>query len=106
MLQKIGNSKNKIASFLIGCTLVATSCGEPKERQMAYMTPAERDDYESYGFLPDDIEESDSSDTYVLAGVLLLAMATGVGIGATKIEDAVKKRRNQRLQQIQKNNQR
>lgn len=102
MSQKIGNSKNKIASFLIGCALVATSCGEPKERQMAYMTPAERDDYESYGFLPDDIEESNSSDTYfVLAGVLLLAIA----IGATKIEDAVKKRRNQRLQQMQKNNQ-
>ena len=105
MLQKIGNSKNKIASFLIGCALVATSCGEPKERQMAYMTPAERDDYESYGFLPDYIEENDSSDIYVLAGVLLLAMATGIGVGATKIEDAVKKRRNQRLQQMQKNNQ-
>lgn len=101
MIQKIGNSKNKIASFLIGCALVATSCGEPKERQMAYMTAAERADYEAYGVLPDRTE-GDSSDPTLF---LFVALAVGIGFVAAKADDAIKKHRNQILQQIQKNNQ-
>lgn len=103
MIQKIGNSKNKIASFLMGIALLATSCGEPKERQMAYMTPSERADFEAYGVLPNRLEEGDSSDPTLF---LFVALAVGVGFGMAKADDAIKKRRNQRLQQMQKNNQR
>ena len=105
MIQKIGNSKNKIFSFLMGISLLATSCGEPKERQMAYMTPSNRADFEAYGVLPDYIENN-SSDTDALWGVFLVAFAVGFGFVVTKADDAIKKRRNQRLQQMQKNNQR
>jgi len=105
MIQKIGNSKNKITSFLVGLTLLATSCGEPKERQMAYMTPAERADYEAYGVLPDYIEDN-SSDTDALFGMLVLPSVVGVGFVMAKADDAIKKRREQKIQQMQKNNQR
>ena len=105
MIQKIGSSKKKIFSFLAGITLLAASCGEPKARQMAYMTPAERDNYESYGILPDYIENN-SDDTDALAFFLFVAGAIGIGFGATKVEDAIKKHREQRFQQIRNNNQR
>lgn len=84
--KKLANLANlapkTLATILLAINL--SSC-EPVDRQMAYMTPSERDDYEAHGILPKDIEKSktDEAKTIKFGLAMLGAIAAGIALSAT-----------------------
>ncbi len=49
-----------LATILMALSL--TGCKESSDRQMGYMSPSEREDYEMYGITPNDVKDSKSNN--------------------------------------------
>lgn len=78
--QKMVNMAPKtLFGFAVALSLISCDA-EPSPRDLAYMSPSERYQYENYGFVPDDISEA--AGTNRIAGALyIFVLSAGVAAG-------------------------
>ena len=73
MIKKTSKRLPNVAPKTLAAILLAlslTSCDEPSERKMAYMSPSEREDFEMYGITPNDVKNTKSNnDIWTFFGI-------------------------------------
>lgn len=79
-LKSLSNVAPKTLATLL-VVMALNSCDGTTDHKMSQMTASEREDYEMYGFVPDDIQKSKSADNKTLLFAIGSLALTAIGIG-------------------------